>query len=205
MRPGEQQDGESAKAYAHFCKYRAAGLTREVRAVYRQAIGKPEASQASGTWLKWAKDFRWKERALAYDREQDRVRQEAAQQAVAEVTRATVTQYELSAQRTVREAAVIAFTHLGQAARWNNDELELVSSEELPPEVLAAVKKVRISYDKEGRPVRHMEFHDKLGAISLLGRYFKVWGEKDDQAAVQQRNNFLVFVQLANSGALDAM
>ena len=49
MRPGEQQDGESAKAYAHFCKYRAAGLTREVRAVYRQAIGKPEASQGSSS------------------------------------------------------------------------------------------------------------------------------------------------------------
>ncbi|MEW4569278.1 hypothetical protein AB1L88_15545 [Tautonia sp. JC769] len=66
--PWGRQDGESERAFAAFLAYRDLGAERTVCDAYRQSAGKPEAKQAPGTWNKWAKDRRWKERALAWDR-----------------------------------------------------------------------------------------------------------------------------------------
>src|SRR5262245_17645292 len=89
---------ESEEAGEAFVLWRDAGVDRNASAVARRLQKSRQLLQ------RWASRHRWNERALAYDREQDRVRQEAAQQAVAAVTHETVTQYELSAQRTLRQA-----------------------------------------------------------------------------------------------------
>lgn len=202
-----EHEGETAVAFAKFCRFRDAGPTRELRAVYRQATGKPQARQASGTWLQWATTFRWKARAEAWDREQDRIRQEAAKNAIQLVTEANIkAQYELSPSRTLRESAAIAFSHLGQAAEWRDGELILKDSKELPPEVLAAVCKVTVRKDKDGNVVQQsIEYHDKNEQIRNLGQNQRLWGEKDTESEVTQRNNFLIFIEMAKSGQLNAL
>src|SRR5262249_5683854 len=153
---------------------------------------------------RWARRHHWNERALAYDREQDRVRQQAAQQAVAAVTHETVTQYELSAQRTLRQAAALSFTDLTAVAEWTNDELKLKPSSELSPEARAAIRKVRIYKDKNGETVREIELHPKTtDPLALLAKHQKLIGDKETEAEATQRTNFLVFINAMQSGELD--
>src|SRR5262245_43067415 len=161
-----------------------------------------QLSKSRQLLTRWSRQFRWKERAFAHDVQQARIRQEAAQKAIVEVTTESVRQYELSAQRTVREAAAVAFSHVGQAARWDGSTLTLLPSEELPPEVLAAVKKVTVRDTKEGK-IQQIEFHDKLEALRLLGNHQRLWNDKETEAEATQRNNFLIFINAMQSGELD--
>ena len=82
--PWQQQEGESSQAYAAFVAYRDMGPGRSVVETYRQIEGKPGAQQATGRWNKWAKDYRWAERARAWDNRMGAVRQAAAERAEAE-------------------------------------------------------------------------------------------------------------------------
>lgn len=66
--PWDRQQDENERAFAAFVAYRDLGAERTVPDAYRQAKRKPDAKQADGTWNKWAKQYRWRERALAWDR-----------------------------------------------------------------------------------------------------------------------------------------
>jgi hypothetical protein len=200
-------EGETAVAFAHFCQYRDAGPTRQLRDTYRQAVGKPEARQASGQWLTWYTRFRWRQRAEAWDAEQERIRQEAAHQEMAVIGReATRQQYELAPQRTLQQAAALAFTNLADVAEWNNDTLRLKPSSELSPEARAAVRKVRIYKDKNGETVREIELHPKTtDPLALLAKHQKLIGDKETEAEVTQRNSFLAFINIIQSGEADEL
>lgn len=80
----EQQASESGKAYDAFCKVRDAGPRREVLAVFREYSGREDAPSPSGTWNRWAREWRWGERVDAYDKHQasqnDRARRQAHQE-----------------------------------------------------------------------------------------------------------------------------
>lgn len=81
--PWERQPGESEAAYAAFRAFLQLGAERTVRAAYRQASGKAEASQVPGYWSKWVSEHRWAERALAWDQRAGAVHQEAVERAIA--------------------------------------------------------------------------------------------------------------------------
>lgn len=65
--PWDRLPTEHHLAYKGFLFYRDMGPKRTVLDAYRGELGKPLAKQASGTYNRWQKDFRWVERALAYD------------------------------------------------------------------------------------------------------------------------------------------
>lgn len=65
--PWERQPDESEKAYAAFLCYRDLGTDRNVTDAYRQSQRKPDAKQADGTWNKWVKKHRWRDRARGWD------------------------------------------------------------------------------------------------------------------------------------------
>jgi len=196
----EQWPEEPSRAFAMFCRYRDAGPSRELRAVYRQATGKPEARQASGTWLKWARQWRWKERALAYDADLEAIRQTAQQTAVAKVAAEQAEKREITAQRVLEETANLAFSRITEVMQWENEE-GLIDSDKLPDHVAAAIESVEIVKDKDGNIRRKIKFHNKMPAITKLGENQKLWGSKDDNQSIQA-NLFAIFLDAAKSGEL---
>ena len=65
----DQQDGESAKAWAAFIVYRGMGPNRTLRAA---AAAAPELSPSLNTWKGWANRGAWRARAAAWDAAADR-------------------------------------------------------------------------------------------------------------------------------------
>lgn len=100
----------------------------------------------------------------------------------------------------------VAFTRQDDVAEWDNGDIILKDSKDLPPEAKAAVKRITIRKDKDGNVVqKSIEMHDKLEAGKLVGQNQRLWGDKDTEAEVTQRNNFLVFIQMAQSGVLNEL
>lgn len=68
LNPWERQPSESEVAYAAFRAYlNLPPGSRSYLEAYRQAKGKPTASQTSGVWNGWISKYAWAERARAYD------------------------------------------------------------------------------------------------------------------------------------------
>jgi hypothetical protein len=82
----ERQPGESCKAFACFKFFRdLPPEKRSIRAAYRQKTGNENARQASGDWNALAIRWRWVERVLAWDDEQDRLLREKKIEAIQEM------------------------------------------------------------------------------------------------------------------------
>jgi hypothetical protein len=71
----ERQPGETVKAYAAFCVYRDLGAGRGLRDACRRFYGESVAKR--GQIEQWSKQWKWVERAKAWDDELDRVNREA--------------------------------------------------------------------------------------------------------------------------------
>lgn len=65
--PWERQDGETARAWEAFCKYRDMGPDRSLRKVV-QALNKNLTTIAE-----WSSKYEWVKRVAAWDAEQDRI------------------------------------------------------------------------------------------------------------------------------------
>jgi len=76
--PWEQQVGETAKAYAAFTIHRDQGPQRTLAETGRRVYAdKGRKHGATGRIQEWAAKYRWRERATAFDQEQDRVKRES--------------------------------------------------------------------------------------------------------------------------------
>jgi hypothetical protein len=72
--PWERQPGETAKAFKAFCVYRDMGLDRTLTAAWRlMAVNSRRKRGANRAVQEWYQKNRWKERARAWDNEQDRL------------------------------------------------------------------------------------------------------------------------------------
>jgi hypothetical protein len=79
----ERQKGETDKAWAAFEAFRDAGRNRTIESAHRALLDSTPSKTsenvqkrpkiAPGNWTVWARDFRWYERAAAWDREQARL------------------------------------------------------------------------------------------------------------------------------------
>ncbi|MCW3059217.1 MAG: hypothetical protein JWQ02_1038 [Capsulimonas sp.] len=84
---------EGERAYQAFTTFLDLGVGRSINAAYRARSGRdPGASYpaAPGGWREWAKQFRWKERAVEWDRaerRQLRIAREKAREAELQVFR----------------------------------------------------------------------------------------------------------------------
>jgi hypothetical protein len=72
-KPWDQQPGEKALWFERFVMYLQMGTKRTKMGVYNQvraSNGKTPARDLDPTWFKAAKEWKWADRAAAYDREQ---------------------------------------------------------------------------------------------------------------------------------------
>lgn len=77
LKEWEQQPEETKAAYLAFRQYLQLGTERTIVAAYRAHRRKPNAKQATGTWNLWVDRWKWQRRAVAYDREQERIEEQA--------------------------------------------------------------------------------------------------------------------------------
>jgi hypothetical protein len=87
--------------------------------------------------------------------------------------------YGVEKEKVLREIGTAAFANIDDVATWDQDELHLKASKDLPQHVKAAVKSVKIKYDKNGGVSgREIELHDKLKALELAGKHLKLFGDE---------------------------
>jgi hypothetical protein len=73
-----QHPNESAKAFHAYCCYEELGPTRTIALAYAKYRDRPESSvKPSASFIGWKSEFRWDDRAMAYDLEEES-RQRAA-------------------------------------------------------------------------------------------------------------------------------
>lgn len=91
MHAWDQQQDESGEAYKAFRAFLELGGSRTLDGAYRTSsrckpgASVPDKRRAPGVWQGWAKKYRWRERALAYDVRDQQVAQQAHEAAVATV------------------------------------------------------------------------------------------------------------------------
>lgn len=86
--PWERQPGETPKAYAAFCKYRKLGPEkRSLEAVEPRTKKGQKKDYVSRYIGEWSSQFRWVERAAAYDDHLDEVRRKADEKAIATMSK----------------------------------------------------------------------------------------------------------------------
>lgn len=70
----ERQPGEAREAFRAFCIYRDLDVfDRSYERAFRIGCPHSKAKRCSGRWRLWASDWRWVERAEAYDAHKDRI------------------------------------------------------------------------------------------------------------------------------------
>jgi hypothetical protein len=90
MAAWDRLEGESAKLYARFERFRAMGPGRTLEAFYRAETGRKTA--APGQWRADAEKWRWKERAEAWDAEQTVKARAAEEEAIEQRRKAWIAQ-----------------------------------------------------------------------------------------------------------------
>lgn len=103
--------------------------------------------------------------------------------AVQENLRMAMAQCEVTAERVIREIAIVAFANISDVASWSQDGLEFKPKEDLPRDVTATIKRARStsSATEAGVTIRNeIEMHDKLRALEMLGRYLSLFKDTLD-------------------------
>jgi hypothetical protein len=89
----EKLTGESSAAFAAFCVYRDFGAERNIRRAVEAQCGSPgcgagadgnKAAKRYRVWRGWSTQYRWRERAEAYDRYLDKLKQAEVRKAIEE-------------------------------------------------------------------------------------------------------------------------
>lgn len=170
--PWEQLPGESAKAYLGFCTYRDLGPDRcldQASRAYHQPQGEQgdqagHKPRASGTIRRWAQRWNWSARALAWDRELERVKRQEQLAAVQEM-----------GERHAREAMMLQTKAVERLRQLRPEELK-------PHDTLAyLVEAAKLERLARGEPTERVaEEHtftdvkaltdDELARIAAAGR-----------------------------------
>lgn len=186
-KPWDRLPEESPVKYTSFMAYLSLGPDRTI------AQAAENTGRTSGYLLKVSAQYNWVERAGAFDEYQAK----AQQKALVDVAYDTVYEQQIHKDRTLREAARIAYADPRRVAQWDSNGLVLKNSNELSEEEAAAIKKIKFS-KKQGSV--EIELHDKLKAVELLGKNQKLWNEDERQATT---NNYAVVIAAVQKGEYD--
>jgi hypothetical protein len=118
-----RRDGEPAKAYAAFSKYRDLGPDRSLNAAYQVDSGLPASVRAPGYWAEWSSAWEWVERAAAYDAYLDEVRRSAREAKLRELE-ARRSEYEYKNQIELERIADELTLEMREAIRAGFTEVE---------------------------------------------------------------------------------
>lgn len=111
--------------------------------------------------------------------------------------RATLLALGVTPSRIMRLVAGAVFTSPADLMRWDNNELVLKSSDDLPPEALAAVKSIEMteSYTKAGEPLRKVkvQMYDRLKAADVLARLMSLHTDEiDPEESTSRKSSFRI-------------
>lgn len=112
-------------------------------------------------------------------------------QAVAEAKAERSRRLALTADRVLEEVAALAFSKLGDYARWDTDSFELIDSDEIDSRAVLAVtqKTTTMTTDKGDLVIkreRGIKLHDKVASLKILAQHLGIINERPgDQAVIQ--------------------
>lgn len=113
---------------------------------------------------------------------------------------------QLKADRIIIELMRVAFANIRDVARWNQEKLEYIPSDDIDDDAASAIAeitdKTTATSGRNGDTVKReqrVKMHDKLRALELLGKYLGMW--KADQGDGQ--NQMAQFMQMLSSGAIN--
>lgn len=101
----------------------------------------------------------------------------------------------ITADRVVKELAIVAFADIGDLADWGPDGVKLKPSKDVSPDARRAVAEVSESRTAKGGVHRRIKQHDKVAALIKLGEHFGLW--KPERAADRPVN---IIVDLVPAG-----
>lgn len=158
LKPWERQPNETARAYECFKAYRDAGPSREVKAVYRRVVGKPEARAVPGAWNGWIARYKWQERVRAYDDEMERHAHQVAIEAKREEHRQKLEQF----RKAHEQFGIGGFDVSLKALRLLSDFLKA------QPEITSMADATRVGQLVQTAAAASQAWADALGVTTLL-------------------------------------
>jgi hypothetical protein len=195
--PWEQLPNETEKTWEAFVCYRNLGVDRGIAEVSRILRKSRQLIDV------WSKKYDWKRRAAAFDQENDNIRVQAHQQAIARIATQKAEAYELSTQRTLLEVARLGYSDIRKAVQWDSKgNLDFIPSDQIDDHTAAAISSLSVRYDKDGNPTKTIKFHNKLGALNLAGQKDGLWQAPKSEGSIT--NNYLTLIQLLKTDSVDA-
>jgi len=85
--------------------------------------------------------------------------------------------YEISAERTLRELAAVAYSTMDDVAKWNESGVTVKDSDELSEPAAASVCEVSESATQFGQQIK-IKQHNKVAALKVLAEYQGLIGKK---------------------------
>jgi phage terminase small subunit len=103
----------------------------------------------------------------------------------------------ITADQVLERLAQIGFSDMAQVATWDDDGVRVIPEEELDDDSRAAIKKVkhrhRTTVDENGNQMTHketeVELHDKVRALTLMGRHLGIFQAPEGQSRPLIINN----------------
>lgn len=92
---------------------------------------------------------------------------------------------EITADRVLRELASIGFADTTQAVKIKGGNVRVTDTDKLPEDTRRAIAEIRQTVTKEGGSLG-IKFHDKKGALELLGKHLGIWTEGDGDGDAPQ-------------------
>src|SRR5215211_2280428 len=122
----DRLENEPEKAYRAFeCFLSLPSDHRTIVEAYRVYVGNPQAVKPSDTWVKWSRDYAWRERAAAFDDHLASVWREAHEQAIKEQAAQQAREIE-KIRYHYNELMTVAYMHAMEALEdedWVRDNL----------------------------------------------------------------------------------
>lgn len=148
-------------------------------------------------WSRWHK---WAQRIHHENEAKGRAANIAAEQTAVVEAAKTAKQIEISAARTVRELAALAYSDIRGAIQWTADSATVLDSTTISDEAAAAIESIDIYYDRAGNRHTKVKYHNKFPALQQMGVFQKLWGAKEEVQNTQ--NNFLILLDAYKTGKI---
>ncbi len=84
---------------------------------------------------------------------------------------------QITADRVLKELGKLAFSNMENYAKWGPGGVTLQLSEDMDPDVAAAVAEVAETFSEKGGSIK-FKLHDKRGALELIGKHFGMFTDK---------------------------
>lgn len=184
--PWSRQTDEGPRAWEAFSTYRDMGLSRSLSKVARIL------KKSTQLIARWSSVHSWQPRINAFDAHMEELRDRATVAGIEKARAKVAEKLELSASRTLLEVARLSYSDIRKAIKWDNDSLDFIPSDQLDEDTAAAISKISLKYDSAGRPIKTVEFHNKIAALQMAGQNLGLLKEEAQTTTIN--NNYLVFL-----------